>query len=86
MVGETDTLTGDGTAMAARQPLDPAVVGADDVAPVALTVITVVSCSPASSFTVSVTVKDEPALAGVTVVVAPFELETACAAGSLLTH
>jgi len=77
VVGDTETVTGDGTVMAVRQALVPAIDGAELVAVVELTVTVATSCLPASSVTVSVTVNvGVPVTGAVTVVEGPVEFVT----------
>ena len=75
LVGDTETVTGEGTGMAARQAFVPAVAGAELVAAVEPTVTVAGSCLPASSVTVSVTL-NVPLAGAVTVVEGPVEFVT----------
>ncbi len=84
LVGDTETVTGEGTEMAVRQAFVPALAGAELVAAVELTITVAGSCLPASSATVSVTV-NVPVAGAVTVVEGPAGFVTGCA-GSLLIH
>jgi hypothetical protein len=68
LVGETDTLTGEATAMALRQAFVPAVTAAVVVTAFGFTVTSAVSCRPASSVTVSRTVNGPDAGATTTAV------------------
>lgn len=70
LVGDTETVTGEGTEMAARQAFVPALAGAELVAAVELTITVAGSFLPASSVTVSVTV-NVPVAGAVTVVEGP---------------
>jgi len=84
VVGDTETVTGEGTVIAVRQAFVPAVAGADVVAAEELRVVVVTSFLPASSVIVSVTV-NVPVAGAVTVVDGPLEFVTGCA-WSLLAH
>src|SRR4029077_5097976 len=75
VAGDTETVTGEGTAMAVRQALVPAVGGAEPVTAAEPTVTVAGSCLPASSVTVSVTV-NEPLAGAVTAVEGPVEFVT----------
>src|SRR2546421_2595855 len=76
LVGNTDTVTGEGTEMALRQAFVPALAGAELVAAVESTVTVARSAVPASSVTVSVTVNAVPVAGAVTVVEGPVEFVT----------
>ncbi len=75
VVGDTETVTGEGTVMAARQALVPAVAGAELVAAAEPTVTVATSFLPASSVTVNVTL-NVPLAGAVTVVEGPVEFVT----------
>ena len=75
LVGDTETVTGEGTVMAVGQAFVPAVAGAELVAAVEPTVTVATSFLPASSVTVSVTL-NVPLAGAVTVVEEPVVLVT----------